>query len=292
MTAPNVLDTASPYWLRLYGTWVHLQGIMPVVEQVPGRGFSELVTVDGYRYEQRAPRGARSWSYDYRYGTAAATAALESAAYDMNFDDPAMRTLFLDTNAAKANMVPPDLLRRWRNPAVSSGPLVLNVGEPDGLAMPLPTYDGDGVVGTRTAAVPVRGGVTYTATVWTLLGSGQVALSVSGAAVGSANGTDGATEESPAQATVTFTPAADGVANVAVTVGFTAGLMVYEGDCPPTSYRAGQRMPCSISVHDPSRTQNLVWSACDPCGLPREHTSWTIHEVGVDTLTPMATEPV
>lgn len=189
-------------------------------------------------------------------------------------------------------MVPPDLLRQWRNPAASSGPLVLNVGEADGLVMPLPTYDGDGVAGARTLPVPVRGGVTYTATVWTTLDSGQVAIAVSGAAVGSANGTDGATTAAPAQATVTFTPAADGVADVAVTTESTAGLMVYEGDCEPTSYRAGQRMPCSISVQDPTRTQNLVWSACAPCGLPREHTAWTIREVAVDTLTPMATEGV
>lgn len=287
MTAPQVPDSASPFWLRLYGKWVRLQGIMPVVDKASERAFSELITVDGHRYEQRAPRGPRSWALDYRYATAAATAALESAAYDYNFDDPSMRTLLLDTNEAAINMVPPDLVTTWRNPSVTSGPEIYNVGEPDGLPMWLPSYDGDGEVGTRSIQIPVRAGVTYTATVWTRLGSGQVAISTSGAAVSSANGLNGSTAASPHQATVTVTPVADGTLTVAVTVGFTAGLMVYEGDCAPTSYRAGRAMPCSISVHDPSTKINLIWRDCDPCKLPREHTAWTLHEVAMDAVTPL-----
>lgn len=286
MTAPQVPDSASPFWLRLYGKWVRLQGIMPVVDKASERAFSELTTVDGYRYEQRAPRGPRSWALDYRYATAAATAALESAAYDYNFNDPSMRTLLLDTNEAKINMVPPDLLTRWRGPA-TSGPQVYNVGEPSGLPMWLPTYDGDGVVGTRSIQIPVRGGVTYTATVWTTLGTGTQAISVSGAAVGSANGLNGSTTANPHQAVVTVTPVADGTLTVSVQIGFTAGLMVYEGNCAPTSYRAGRHMPCSISVRDPSTKTNLIWRDCDPCKLPREHTAWILHEVGVDAITPM-----
>lgn len=287
MTAPQIPDSGSPFWLRLYGHWVRLQGIMPEVDKASERAFSELTTVDGHRYEQRAPRGPRSWSLDYRYATAAATAALESAAYDYNFNDPSMRTLLLDTNEAKINMVSPDLLTQWRNPNHTSGPVVYNVGEPDGLPMWLPTYDGDGVSGFRSIQIPVRAGVTYTATVWTILGSGQAAITLSGAATGSVNGVDGATAAAPAQATIIRTPAADGTLTVTVTIGFTAGLMVYEGDCAPTSYRAGRDMPCSISVHDPSTKTNLIWRDCDPCKLPREHTSWTLREVAMDAITPM-----
>lgn len=279
--APNILDTQSPYWLRLYGRWIHLNGIMPVNDVEPGRSFSELVTVDGYRYEQRAPRGPRAWELPYRFGTAAATAVLEAAAYGIVLNDAASgHTLFLDTNQAKVNMVPPDLLSTWRNPNVTSGPLVFNVGESEGQPIWLPTYDGDGVAGTRSVQIPVRAGVTYTATVWTTLGTGTTALTVSGAAVGSANGLNGSTAASPHQATVVFTPVADGVATVATTVGFTAGLMVYEGDCAPTSYRSGRRMPCQVSVQDPKITNNLIWRYCDPCKLPREHAVFTIHEVG------------
>lgn len=288
MNAPLIPDSASPYWMRLYGHWVQLQGIMPVVDKSNQRVFSELVTVDGHRYEQRAPVGPRSWALDYRYATAAATAALESAAYDYNFNDPSMRTLLLDTNEAKINMVPPDLVNRWRNPNVTSGPEVYNVGEPDGLPIWQPSYDG-GPEPTEGISIdiPVRGGVTYTATVWTRLGTGQVALTVSGAASGSANGGAGATLANPHQAVVVFTPVADGVVTVEPNVGFSAGLMVYEGDCPPTSYRAGRRMPCSVSVQDPASTTNLIWRACNPCDLPREHTSWVIREVGMDATTPM-----
>lgn len=287
MTAPQVPDSASPFWLRLYGHWVRLQGIMPLVDKTSERAFSELTTVDGHRYEQRAPRGPRSWALDYRYATAAATAALESAAYDYNFDDPDMRTLLLDTNEAKINMVPPDILNLWSSGSATSGPLVYNVGEADGLPMWLPTYNGDGVLSYRSVFIPVRAGVTYTATVWTTLGTGVQAIQVLGAAAGSANGLNGSTASSPHQATVVFTPVADGTAEIRVTIGFTAGLMVYEGDCAPTSYRAGRNMPCSVSVHDPSTKTNLIWRDCDPCKLPREHTAWTLHEVAADAVTPM-----
>lgn len=286
---PEIPETLSPYWLRLYGHWIHLEGIQPANSVAPGRSFSELVTVDGYRYVQRAPRGPRTWSLPYDLATAAATAALESAAYDLNFDDPDMRTLFLDTNDARVNMVPPDLLTAWRNPAATSGPLVFNVGESEGLPIWLPTYDGDGAVTTRSIEIPVRAGVTYTATVWTTFGTGTTAIAVSGAAVASANGLNGSTAAAPHQATVTVTPVADGILTVTVTIGFTAGLMVYEGDCPPTKYRAGRRMPCSISVQDPTLGNNPIFPNqvnCSPCALPRESTTFTLQEVAMDTTTP------
>lgn len=283
-------ETLSPFWLRLYGKWVRLDGIAPEVEKTSDRASSELITVDGYRYVQRAPRGPRSWALSYEYASAAATAALESAAYDYNFNDPSMRTLFLDTNEAKINMVPPDLVTRWRNPSVTTGPEVYNVGEPDGLPMWQPAYDGgpDPANGI-TIDIPVRGGVTYTATVWTRLGAGQTALTISGAAAGSAVGGAGATLANPHQASIVFTPVADGVVTVEPTLGYTAGLMVYEGDCPPTSYRAGRRMPCAIAVMDPASTTNQIWpsAACNPCDLPREQTSWVVQEVAMDATTPL-----
>ena len=285
MTAPQIPDSGSPIWLRLYGHWVRMQGILPVIDKTSDRAISELTTVDGYRYEQRAPRGLRSWAMDYRYATAAATAAMESAAYDYNFDDPDMRTLLLDTNEAKVNMVPPDLLTRWRN--VVSVPLVYNVGESDGLPMWIPTYDGDGVSATRSIQIPVRQGVTYTATVWTTRSSAQAALMLTGVHGQTANGLTGSTPANPHQATITFTAASDGVETIAVTAGFTAGLMFYEGNCAPTSYRAGRNMPCSISVRDPSTKTNLIWRDCDPCDLPREHTAWVLHEVAMDAVTPL-----
>jgi len=286
--APEIQETYSPYWLRLHGHWVHLEGIQPENDVVSNRDFSELVTVDGHRYVQRAPRGPRTWNLAYDRATAAATAALESAAYDYNFNDPSMRTLFLDTNDAKVNMVPPDLLSLWRNLNVTSGPLVYNVGESEGQPIWLPTYDGDGVLGYRIVSIPVRAGVTYTATAWTTLGTGVVAVQVTGAAAGVANGLNGSTVANPHQATVVFTPVADGTVDVRTTVGFTAGLMVYEGDCAPASYRAGRRTPCSISVQDPALAINPIFPRqnCDPCALPRESSTFVLQEVGVDAVTP------
>lgn len=290
--APEIQETYSPYWLRLYGHWVHLEGIQPENDATPNRAFSELVTVDGHRYVQRAPRGPRTWNLAYDRATAAATAALESAAYDLNFDDPAMRTLFLDTNDAAINMVPPDLISLWRNPNATSGPLVFNVGESEGQPIWLPTYDGDGVLTYRAVDIPVRAGVTYTATAWTTLGTGVVAVQVTGAAAGVANGLNGSTAASPHQATVVFTPVADGTVSVQTTMGFTAGLMVYEGDCPPNAYRAGRRTPCSISVQDPTLSINPIFPRrdCDPCALPRESSTFVLQEVGMDAVTPFEEE--
>jgi hypothetical protein len=288
MTAPQVPDSASPFWMRLYGHWVQLQGIMPVVDKTSQRQFSELTTVDGHRYVQRAPSAPRSWELDYRYATAAATAALESAAYDYNYSDPSMRTLFLDTNEAKVNMVPPNLLGLWTQ---NSDPqMVINVGEANGLPIWMPSYgvDDDVTPAYQEIDIPVRGGVTYTAAVWSaVLGSGSVALQISGAAVGSANGLTGSTAANPHQPTIVFTPVADGTVTVATVAAYSAGLMVYEGNCVPTSYRAGRRMPCSIAVQDAKTTTNIIWRDCDPCKLPREHTAWVIQEVGMDAVTPM-----
>lgn len=293
MTAPQVPDSASPYWLRLYGHWVRLQGIMPVVNQTSQRGFSELITVDGHRHEQRAPRGPRSWALDYRYATAAATAALESAAYDYNFDDPDMRTLMYDQNAAKVNMVPPDLLGQWKgDPEAVGAHQVVDVSGADGLPMWLPTYGVDAEEPTSPyweIEIPVRGGVEYTIAGWIIeLPVGSVAIAVTGAATVNIMGsTPAGTPSDPHLGSATVTPVADGVLTIQVAMGLVAGLMVYEGDCPPTSYRAGQRMPCAVAVQDPSRVTNLIWRDCDPCTLPREHTAWVIHEVAADAVTPM-----
>jgi hypothetical protein len=287
MTAPEIPDTQSPYWLRLYGHWIPIDGIQPENEVSPGRAYSELLTVDGYRYVQRAPRGPRSWKLLYDHATAAATAALESAAYDFS-----TTTLFLDTNDASVNMLPPDLLTTW---SAYAGPIrIMNVGS---VANPL-WISGYGQaeqgVDFNSINVLVRGGVTYTIALWytTPASAGEPVLQVSGEASGSVAGLAGATEAAPFQAVLTVTPADDGVITVEALFGYTAALMVYEGDCEPEYYRAGRRMPCQVSVQDTTMQVNPVWQprACDPCALPRETSDWTIQEVGVDPFTPMDAE--
>lgn len=291
MTSPEIPDSASPYWLRLYGRWVHLQGIMPVRDIQPGREFSGLLTVDGYRFVHAAPRGPRTWGLDYRYGTAAATAALESAAYTYNHNDPLTRTLFMDRNLAKTNMVDPDLSTAWTDPVPQ---FIMNVGESPEQPIWLPSYRiGAAGVAPQTfinrayfALIP---GVTYTAAVWTQVSVGFKVLRVANTAgnvtLGEYTSVGGGTSASPELATVTFVapdnvPAGETIVLEMSGSQYSAGLMLYEGDCPPTYYRAGRRMPCEVSVQDPTITNNLIWRYCDPCLLPREHATFVVQEVG------------
>lgn len=295
MNTPEIPDSGSPFWLRLYGKWIHLQGIMPVVSKESNRQFQGLQTVDGHLYEQRAPVGPRTWGLDYRYATAAATAALESAAYDFNFNDPSMRTLFLDTNEAKVNMVEPDLVRRWQHPAILAPQYVINVGESPDDPMWQPSYiatvDDAGVYGVQS--IPVRAGVTYTAAYWTVYPNAladALTIKVNNVTVASDAAAGGGTANDPELVTTTWTAAADGLAVVTINLNamaYSAGLMFYEGNCPPNYYRHGRKMPCSVSVHEPKTTTNIIWRDCDPCLLPREHTTWEINEVAMDAVTPL-----
>lgn len=289
--APEIPDTLSPYWLRLFGKWIHLNGVKPEVDIAPNRAFSELVTVDGYRYVQRAPRGPRTWTLAYEGATAAATAALEAAAYDFNYDDPISRTLFLDTNDAKVNMVDPDLTARWQHTSILPPQYVLNVGESPDDPMWQPSYIAtvDDVGEWGVQRIPVRAGVTYTAAFWTVHPNALLdflTIKVNNVTVATTPGIPGGTPDDPKLITLTWTAPADAVAVVTMNLNamaYSAGLMFYEGDCPPNYYRAGRRMPCQVSVQDPSLTNNLIWpnQSCNPCALPREHSTFTVMEVGV-----------
>lgn len=279
MTAPEILDTASPYWLRLYGRWIHLQGIMPVNDVKPDRQFNELVVVDGYRYVQAAPRGPRTWELPYRWATASATAALEAAAYtkplNLDTDAPTGRTLLLDTNAARANMLEPELPRTYNTlrPVINAG------------GVWQPSYSSSAA---DISFVLVREGVTYTAAAWTTGTNGGVQLYEPGSGNPplTALGTGAGTPEDPELVSVTFTAPNDGEWFVGASAPSditkaTAGLMFFEGDCPPEHYRRGQRTPCQVSVQDPALSVNPIWSHnCSPCDLPRQHATFVVHEVG------------
>lgn len=296
MTSPEIPDSASPFWLRLYGRWVHLDGIMPVVDAAPQRAFSGLTTVDGYRYVQRAPRGPRDWRLDYRWGTAAATAALESAAYSNNYADPLTRTLFMDRNLARANMVDPDLDTAWADLVPQ---FIMNVGDGDEKPIWLPAYGSGDLDGSppqtfvNRAYFSLLPGVVYTAAVWTQVSAGNSVLRVAdtetNATLAEYIAVGGGTSDSPELATATFTapdniPAGETVVLEMGGSPYNAGLMLYEGDCPPTYYRAGRRMPCEVAVQDPPITNNLIWRYCDPCLLPREHATFTVQEVGTSAM--------
>lgn len=292
MVAPEIPETLSPYWLRLYGRWVHLDGISPEVAADPDRAFNELVTVDGYRYVQRAPRGPRTWSLEYDHATAAATAALESAAYTNNYGDPLTRTLFMDENLAKVNMVDPDLGTAWSDPVPQ---FIMNVGESVDQPIWLPSYRIGEINPApqnfiNRAYFALLPGVVYTAAVWTQVSAGFMVLRAANTSgnvtLDTYTSVGGGTSASPELATLTFTapdnvPAGETIVLELSGSQYSAGLMLYEGDCPPTYYRAGRRMPCEVSVQDPSITGNLAWPVrCDPCALPRESSAFLVREVG------------
>lgn len=289
-------DTQSPYWLRLYGKWIHLQGVKPETNVEPERAFSSLTTVDGFRYVQQAPRGPRSWELSYEYGTAAATAALESAAYGFNYSDPLARTLFLDTNSARVNMVDPDLAGKWQHVNVLPPQYVLNVGESSDDPMWQPSYVAtvDDVDDWGVQRIPVRAGVTYTAVFWTVFPNplaDALTVTVNAVEVASDAIVGGGTQDNPELVTLTWTAVTDGVAVVAMhinSVPYSAGLMFYEGDCPPDYFRAGRRMPCEVAVLDPKLGVNPIWPGnCDPCDLPREQSTFTVMEVGYVASDPL-----
>lgn len=289
-------ETLSPYWLRLYGKWIHLDGIKPENEVTPQRDFSELVTVDGFRYVQQAPRGPRTWTLDYDYGTAAATAALESAAYGFNYADPLMRTLFLDTNSARANMVEPDLAQKWQHVNLAPPQYVINVGESADDPLWQPSYVAavEDLGDWGVQRIPVRAGVEYTGAFWTVHPNNfpdALTIIVNGVEVASAPNIPGGTEANPQLITLTWTAPADSVAVVTMnlnSMAYSAGLMFYEGDCPPDFYRAGRRMPCEVAVQDPKMSVNPVWpGTCSPCDLPREQSTFTVMEVGYVASDPL-----
>jgi len=290
MTAPEIPDTQSPFWLRMYGHWMHLEGVVPETETTQGRGFSELITVDGYRYVQRAPRGPRTWTFNFEYATAAATAAMESVAYDIIQTEAASgRTLLLDTNQAKVNMVRPEITTQPKASVTyqQMSSTTLQPIRAGGVWLPsiehLPSGD------PEYDTIPVRSGITYTAAVWTTAASGEDVLvldTAAGNVIGTAVG--GGTITDPELVDVTWTAPGDEDIRVYGQVGAfsdtfsTAGLMFFEGDCPPETYRRGRRMPVEVAVQDPSMTSNFAWPYpdCDPCALPRESTSFVVQEIG------------
>lgn len=319
--APEIPETLSPFWMRLYGRWTHLEGIRPEVAVAQGRTSSELLTVDGYRYVQQAPRGPRTWTFDYEYGTAAATAALESAAYTNNYDDPETRTLLMDRNDARINMVPPELQQAWSTAWLPSSGLTkpymrINVGSVE-IPLWLPTYDAGDLVAvapepyTRRLRFSMIPGVEYTVAAWYAVAQPSQGKLLRVNKVVTTESTETRTEiaswtppisssdpENPQLGTATFTAPQEitdqnqaqgfSVTTIEVEMSMSysaAGLMVYEGDCPPERYRAGRRTPVQVAVFDPSLTTNVIWpKECDPCALPREQSTFTIQEVGTGVV--------
>lgn len=247
----GVIDRQSPYSLRINGEWVVLGGVVPGSARTIERPRSELVTVDGLRYAQQAPRGAREWSLSLVYAGPAAIAALALAA-----EAPGAVWLH-DDAAARANMLhSPDCYGH------DTAAAVLDCG-----GVPLRALDvGVDVFGT------VRGGVTTRLSCWTtededvpivdLTYPGGSVTVLAPAGVGSR------------RAEAVFVASADGSVR-STPMAVVSGLQVTEGP-GSVMWLAGERSPCPVMVLDPDRVLNLL-----PSGKPmRSDYSVTLREVG------------
>lgn len=243
-----IIPTQAPYYLGLFGEWLHLEGVTPGVDVSTDRATSRMVSVDGCAWEQRAPRGPRSWSLGFEWATERTVAALRVAA------DSPEDVWLLDRSMAVVNMLAP-------LDCYGTGAALLA----DGMPLRRLTID-------RTVSTLVRRGVTSFTALWTDADEGEP--------VGMAYWPGG---ESPLvapggtaaqRASVEFVPDSDGPLTLVAFAG-TTGLQVTE-DWLPNEWMAGQRMPCRVSVSDPERTVNRMPDRSQALGTY----SVTLREVG------------
>lgn len=239
----TVLATRSPFWLRVNESWVHLEGVTPGTSRSADRPSSEMVTVDGVRHVQRAPRAPREWSLDFTHATAEAMALLALAA---EVDD----VWLLDSTATGANMLSP---RECYGPATESAVLCGGI--------PLRAFPN----GEAEVEVMVREGQPVEVSVWSDANEG--------ASVATATYPGGfAPVVSPAgsgvrRASGGFTADSDGTATIGVSApsgAVVSGLQVAEVSpeqllaVESTRWLAGERMPCMVAVADPERNLERI----------------------------------
>lgn len=245
--APDPAPTGSPYWLRLNGVWVQIEGIVPEVATDTTRPRSTFTSLDGNRYEQRGPRARRSWSWKLPHAASAHVAALVAAV------ESAAEVWLMTDIASGGNMLPSSACMGPGLPALDCG------------GVPL------GWITTGTEATTrVRGGVPTTISFWSTAASSFDAVRVTypGGVLNTRSAGGGL------QASGTFTPSSDGTATIRVLAGPTSGLMLTE-DAPPTSWLPGEAMPCPVVVDDPEDTLTMLHD-----GAWRHEYAIAIREVG------------
>lgn len=242
-----MLANQSPYWLRLNGTWVHLDGVKPSVEMTPNRATSDFTSVDGVRWTQQAPKGPRDWSLSYEYATPDAVAALSVAA------EIATDVWLLDSTLAQANMLAP--LDCFGTDTAAG---VVDCG-----GIPLRALD---LTTTKSVTVLVRAGITYYVRLWggpDETGIGSVAYpGGSQDLVPTVEWPNIWPDDWPSATGLVapFVPTSDGEATITLAAGTAgaSGLMLTQ-DIAPETFLSGARTPCQVSVGDPGRTVNMAW---------------------------------
>lgn len=225
--APNtVVAAGSPFWLRLFGEWIQLEGVVPDASADAARSRSSFESVDGVSWEQQAPAHRRSWSLEIPWQSRVATRALEVAAHSPE------DVWLLDRTRAVVNMLKP-------GDCYGDGTALLADG------MPLRRFTVE-----QAATTMVRRGVETFVGVWTDAAAGTPVATVSwpgGSEVLTAPA--GTTAQ---RASIAVMPSADGDLTITAAVG-TTGLQVTE-DWLPDEWMAGQGAPCRVVVDDPSGT--------------------------------------
>ncbi|MFT4081193.1 MAG: hypothetical protein QM638_01275 [Nocardioides sp.] len=259
-----MIATQSPYWLRLNGLWVHLEGVTPGVDVAMARPSSSFISTDGYQIWQRAPRGPRSWELNYTYATPDAIAALQAAAAGVGGSTD---TLLLDTTMSAQNMLAPEDC--W----------------------------GDGAAGWALGAgvyidgIPLDTGVSWeiSCRADTTYFFGVVTDHSVGTTVGSITDTDGDTDVTLTRqsgnpgVSASFTTLADTTITVtlAAAAGKTAwGPIFAETATTPTAFVIGQGTPCPVAIVDPDITVNRAWYGGNTAG----ETSWADYSVTIQEV--------
>lgn len=222
----KVIAAGSPFWLRLFGEWIQLEGVVPDVSAGTSRLRTAFESVDGVTWEQQAPKHRRSWSLPIPWQSRVATRVLEVAAHSPE------DLWLLDRTRAVVNMLRP-------GDCYGDGTALLADG------MPLRRFTAE-----RTVTSLVRRGVETFVGVWTDAAAGTPVATVSwpgGSEVLTAPA--GTTAQ---RASVAVMPSADGDLTITAAAG-TTGLQVTE-DWLPDEWMAGQGAPCRVVVDDPSGT--------------------------------------
>lgn len=214
---PAVAQTGSPYWLRVNGTWVQIQGVTPGVAASTERPSSAFQSLEGNRYEQRGTVARRSWSWELPYATTAHAAVLAAAV-----ESDAEVWLYSD---AAVNLLP-------NRSCMGSGATVDCGGVP---------------LGAISAAVPspmVRGGVPVTFSCWSNAPAGTLVAGITYPGSGLVLYSAGSGRVSGV-----MTPSADGLAVIGI-AGATSGLMLTPGATVPDTWVPGESMPCKVVLDD------------------------------------------
>jgi hypothetical protein len=246
--------TAS-FAIRIGTKWFPIDEVDLGATVRSNRPASEMVTLGGTRYAQRAPRAPRSWEWNLGATSSESVRWLRLAAQGLVGE-----VWLYDLTLAQANMLDPrDVLGT-------------DLGQPSIAveAVQLGTF-----AAGHTITRLLRAGTPYTLSGWTSHTAGTTIATYSiGAGAVNIPAPTGAGSR---YWSVTFAPATDVSASLVVTVaGKTSGLRLTEGRVDTIQFMPGENTPCRVSVTDPNQALTLLFTS----RLPLLDQTITLLEVG------------